>query len=325
MADKTEQDYKTEMLQCLPSVLPHDGKAALSLVHPDIIAKNYCCGLRFPDLLSGLNVLSLGCGCLRDCFVLSKLIGQEGSVVGVDPNDHVISFGRSFLEYHRKACGLSKDNIQFVQCEPDKLVDAGLQKEQFDLVCFNTVFGLTPKKREIMSQLRDVLKPGAEVFFTEMVANTRIRDEVKKDESLWGEGIAGAFFFEDLVTMSREYGFSTPRLVQATDMRVKEPELDKFIGGVKFSMATYRMFKLPQERDDLGAVFVYTNPQRAIDDMNVIELDAGDTIQSGVPVQVDAEMAAILRHSRFSSVFRATSDKATQVLKPCPTDPFAAE
>ncbi len=36
-------------------------------------------------------MLSLGCGSVRDCFVLSKLIGQNGEVVGVDPNEHVVS------------------------------------------------------------------------------------------------------------------------------------------------------------------------------------------------------------------------------------------
>ena len=42
MADykpKQDHEYKTEMLQCPPRVLPADGEAALSLVHPDIIAK----------------------------------------------------------------------------------------------------------------------------------------------------------------------------------------------------------------------------------------------------------------------------------------------
>ncbi|XP_022102891.1 arsenite methyltransferase-like [Acanthaster planci] len=325
MADKTEQDYKTEMVACLPAVLPPDGEAALAMVHPDIIDKSYCCGLRYPDLLNGIRVLSLGCGFVRDCYVLSKLIGQEGLVVGVDPNDHVISFCGSFLKYHRKTCGFSEDNIRLVKCEPDGLIEAGLQKDYFDLICFNTVLGLTQKKREIMNQLGLVLKTGGEVFFTEMVASSRIKEEVKKEQSLWGEGLAGAFYFEDLVTMAQEFGFSTPRLVQSTDMRIKEPELENFIGGVKFSMATYRMFKLPHDRVDQTAVLVYNNPQMDTDYVNVIKLDSRNTFQKGAPVQVDAETAAILRISRFASVFKTTREKEGQVSEPCPTNPFVAE
>ena len=37
-----------------------------------------------PAKLEGMKVLDLGSGSGRDCFVVSKMVGQEGYVTGVD-------------------------------------------------------------------------------------------------------------------------------------------------------------------------------------------------------------------------------------------------
>ena len=42
-----------------------------------------------------------------------------------------------------------------------------------------------------MEQLRQVLRTGGEVFFTEMVASSRVREEVKMDAELWGKYLSG--------------------------------------------------------------------------------------------------------------------------------------
>ena len=42
------------------------------------------CGPLSIDLLDGLNVVDLGSGYARDAFAYGKLVGEKGSVVGVD-------------------------------------------------------------------------------------------------------------------------------------------------------------------------------------------------------------------------------------------------
>ena len=49
-----------------------------------IVCRYYGCGLVFPEAVEGCRVLDLGSGSGRDCFVLSKLVGPEGFVTGVD-------------------------------------------------------------------------------------------------------------------------------------------------------------------------------------------------------------------------------------------------
>ena len=50
----------------------------------------YGCGLVIPEQLDGMDVLDLGGGAGQDCFVLSKLVGESGSVTGVDMTDEQV-------------------------------------------------------------------------------------------------------------------------------------------------------------------------------------------------------------------------------------------
>jgi arsenite methyltransferase len=38
----------------------------------------------FPEVLENTHVLDLGSGSGRDCYVLSKMVGENGHVTGVD-------------------------------------------------------------------------------------------------------------------------------------------------------------------------------------------------------------------------------------------------
>ncbi len=49
-----------------------------------IIYRNYGCGVAIPEGVEGRSVLDLGSGAGLDCFVLSRLVGESGRVVGVD-------------------------------------------------------------------------------------------------------------------------------------------------------------------------------------------------------------------------------------------------
>ena len=50
----------------------------------DLHVRYYGCGLVAPDELKGCDVIDLGCGAGVDCFIVSKLVGENGHVTGVD-------------------------------------------------------------------------------------------------------------------------------------------------------------------------------------------------------------------------------------------------
>jgi SAM-dependent methyltransferase len=65
--------------------------------------KFYGCGAPLPCGVAGLRVLDLGSGSGRDCYVMSKFVGENGSVVGVDMTEEQLAVARDHTaEYTAK-------------------------------------------------------------------------------------------------------------------------------------------------------------------------------------------------------------------------------
>ncbi len=56
----------------------------------DVICRYFGCGLVIPEKLEGCAVLDLGSGSGRDCYVISKLVGERGQVIGLDMTDEMV-------------------------------------------------------------------------------------------------------------------------------------------------------------------------------------------------------------------------------------------
>lgn len=107
---------------------------AISLIHEEVESKYYGCGLVIPDVLEGMKILDLGSGSGRDCYILSKLVGENGYVIGVDMTTEQIETSKKYIDYHTKKFGYSKPNIEFRQGYIEKLQDLGLEDNSFDII-----------------------------------------------------------------------------------------------------------------------------------------------------------------------------------------------
>ena len=58
-------------------------------------------------LLTGLRVLDLGSGSGRDCYVCAALVGEQGSVIGVDMTEEQIQVKQNWPAAHLGAVLLS--------------------------------------------------------------------------------------------------------------------------------------------------------------------------------------------------------------------------
>ena len=109
---QSSDDLKTSA--CCTSAAP-DGhvRDALQAIHPEVTSRYYGCGLVLPDALQGLRVLDLGCGAGRDVYLLSKLVGESGSVVGVDMTPAQLDIARKHREFHAESFGYAESNVEF--------------------------------------------------------------------------------------------------------------------------------------------------------------------------------------------------------------------
>ncbi|CAN9511611.1 unnamed protein product [Ophioblennius macclurei] len=283
---------------------------ALSQVHPEVTKRFFGCGLPFPAKLAGCSILDLGSGSGRDCFAFSKLVGPNGHVTGLDMTEELLTVSRQYVDYHREKFGYEKPNVSFVQGYMEKLSDAGIQNDSIDVVLSNCVICLCADKKEVLQQAYNVLKDGGELYYSDLYASKVVPDHMKQDPVLWGEGMGGALFWRDLITLAHAVGFSTPRLVSASRMEVHNQELkDKAGCDISYASGTFRMFKLPKGAVTSRAAVTYRG---TVEDFpQQMDLDSSHSFKKDEVVEVDAETAAVLKTSRFSSDFKIQMLEAT--------------
>ncbi|XP_038844859.1 arsenite methyltransferase-like isoform X2 [Salvelinus namaycush] len=172
----------------------------------------------------------------------------------------------------------------------------------------NCAMCLCPDKKPVLREAFRVLKEGGELYFSDIYSSKAVPEHLKQDPVLWGEGLSGALYWRDLISLVHEVGFSTPYLLTASHIIVHNSELQKKASGITHTSATYHLFKLPKNRKQSDAVVAYKGT--VPDHPDLLKFDMYHCFETDIEVTVDAEMAAVLQHSRFCSDFSIqNSDK----------------
>ena len=80
---KSSKDLKTSA--CTAGGRPHQLLLLLMEKLPaEVLDKFYGCGAPVPLGIQGLRVLDLGSGSGRDCYLAAALVGETGTVTGID-------------------------------------------------------------------------------------------------------------------------------------------------------------------------------------------------------------------------------------------------
>ncbi|XP_021391904.2 arsenite methyltransferase isoform X3 [Lonchura striata] len=181
------EDLKTNA--CITSARPVSKlvRDALGRIHEEVVARYYGCGLVIPECLSSCRILDLGSGSGRDCFLLSQLVGEQGHVTGIDMTKGQVEVAKKHIAYHMDKFGYRKPNVEFFHGYMENLGDAGLADDSYDIVISNCVINLAPDKRAVLREAFRVLKPGGEMYFSDVYASQRLSETTRKHRVLWGD------------------------------------------------------------------------------------------------------------------------------------------
>ncbi|XP_069045262.1 arsenite methyltransferase isoform X2 [Lepisosteus oculatus] len=326
---KKTSDLKSNACVSPAKPTPAFIRKALKEVHSEVTSRYYGCGLVVPECLEGCRVLDLGSGSGQDCYVLSQLVGEEGHITGLDMTEEQLEVAEKYIDYHMKKFGYMHPNVDFVKGYIEALQDAGLKENTYDVIISNCVINLSPNKSAVLREAYRVLKDGGELYFSDVYSNKRLPEEVRTHKVLWGECLGGALWWKDLLLLAEEVGFGTPRLVTAHYITIGNKELESLIGDCKFVSATYRLFKIPKSCPRERRQVIYNGAITGFEKM--LEFDVNCTFQEGQVAEVDGEIAAILKGSRFAEEFSFQPVVKTQPASTgcCPavsqtivTDPF---
>lgn len=305
---KGSQDLATNAC-CTPEDVPEYLRPYLSLVHPEVASHYYGCGLVAPELLDGTHVLDLGSGSGQDCFVLAGLVGERGRVVGVDMTEEQLAIANRHVEYHREALGHRETNVRFLKGYIERLDELGLEDASFDVIVSNCVINLSPDKAAVLREAHRLLKPGGELYFSDVYADRRVPAELLADPVLRGECLAGALYWNDFVHLAKGTGFADPRLVTDRPLRVENRRIAAQLGPVRFWSATYRLFRLDTLEpacEDYGQAVLYrgTIPHEP----HAFALDAHHLFPKGKAVPVCGNTWRMLAETRFAPHFDFVGD-----------------
>jgi len=300
---QSSADLKTSAC-CTAAAPPAHLKAVLARLHPEVLARYYGCGLVLPDAIEGARVLDLGCGAGRDCYAISALVGETGSVVGVDMTPEQLAVAQRHREYHAQEFGHARSNVEFVAADIERLADTGLAAESFDVVVSNCVINLARDKAAVLRGAHQLLRTGGELYFADIYTDRRVPEALREDPVLVGECLAGALYWNDFINLARSCGFADPRLVGDRPVTVEDATLAARTGNIRFYSATWRLWKLPGLEpacEDYGQAARYRGTLAHCPDRLV--LDKHHVFQSGKLELVCGNTFRMLRESRFSAHF----------------------
>lgn len=305
------EDLNTDAC-CTAEAPPPEVMNAMRNLHEDVRARYYGCGLVAPQAIMGAQILDLGSGSGQDAYILAQFVGEHGSITGIDATPEQLAVARAREEWHRQRFGYAKSNVRFIEGDIEKLGELGLEEGSFDIIVSNCVINLVADKPAVFAAAYNFLKPGGEMYFSDVYAERRVPGALKDDPVLHGECLSGALYWGDFVALAKDAGFLDPRLVTSRPLAIGDGAVAEKLDGIAFHSATYRLFKLDgleSQCEDYGQAVRYKGTVPGQE--RVFELDGHHAMEARRMFPICGNSWRMLADTRFAEHFEFFGDFST--------------
>ncbi len=185
----------------------------------------------FAKMGPGETVVDLGSGAGFDAFIVAPIVGDRGSVIGVDLSDDMLSLARKNARKGRYA------NVQFVKGDIEALP---LEDSIADHIISNCVINLSMNKGDVYKEVYRVLKEGGKLSISDIILERKLPDFVK--DSLAGQiaCVAGAEKLEDYLGYIANAGFKNIKVETKAnfplELMLTDPQIMKIAQEMDFNL-----------------------------------------------------------------------------------------
>lgn len=305
---QSSNDLKTNAC-CIEGGMPLSHRQIMGLIDDEILDKFYGCGSPVPTDIEGCKILDLGCGTGRDVYLLSKLVGKNGFVTGIDMTGEQLEVAQRHVNSQTKKFGYSKPNVKFIKGYIEDL--SQIEDNSCDVVTSNCVINLSTDKKAVFSEIFRILKPGGELYFSDVFSGRRVPDNIKNDPILYAECLGGVLYTEDFRRILRDIGCLDYRVFSGRKIKLTNPEIINKAGMVDFYSMTIRAFKLDDLEDiceDYGQVAVYKGTMS--ESPHSFKLDDHHEFITGKPMLICGNTSSMVSKTRFGKHFEVTGNKS---------------
>jgi len=193
---------------------------------------------------------------------------------------------------------------RFLSGHIEELDQLEIEPGSIDVIVSNCVINLSPEKAAVFEGAHRLLKPGGEMYFSDVYADRRVPSCVSEDPVLYGECLGGALYWGDFLRLARASGFIDPRLVESRPIAPQNEAVATRIAGINYYSATYRLFRIDGLEDaceDYGQAVVYKGSIAGHE--HSFALDTHHRIDSGRVFPVCGNTSRMLAESRFAEHF----------------------
>jgi SAM-dependent methyltransferase len=176
------------------------------------------CGLptEFAGINEGDTVVDLGSGAGNDVFIARSIVGENGTVIGIDMTEEMIAKANINNEK------LGYTNIEF---KLGDIEDMPLPDNITDVVVSNCVLNLVPNKQKAFSEIYRILKLGGHFCISDIVTQGEMTGELKKSAELYAGCVSGAIQQSEYLQIITEVGFIDIEIKKSKKIEIPEEVL----------------------------------------------------------------------------------------------------
>ncbi len=310
----------------------------LDAIPREVLERDYGCGDPTRDIAPGEQVLDLGSGGGKVCFIAAQIVGPRGRVIGVDTNNEMLGLARRCAPQVGAKLGFA--NVEFRRGRIEDLstdldaVDDWLRRnpisdadgfdrlndfiegqrrsaplvagDSIDVVVSNCVLNLVREsnKPRIFAEVYRVLKRGGRAVISDIVSDEPVPAHLRNDPELWSGCVSGAIEQGAFLAAFEQAGFYGIEILK------RDVQPWRTVEGIEFRSITVRAMKGKEGPCwDCNQAVIYRGPWRRVED------DDGHTLVRGRPMAVCEKTYRIYTSEPYAS----------SILPVAPLEPVALE